>query len=174
MTKTGLITSIILVAAVGALAQDTRTGTNKVDLVRASEAGCLREDASGVLTLNSSSSGQVHVELFHLPPATGFSIFRTQRAETPVGLGWHLGNVETDSSGHASVDLISLAPDDLFHFGDPPLDLQHFALWFRDAADAARTGCGGARTPFDDDHEAGIQALNSRELDDKEASLKLK
>jgi hypothetical protein len=43
-----------------------------------------------------------------------------------------------------------------------PVHTHHLGLWFADPQEAADAGCSGTVTPFDGDHEAGIQALSTR------------
>jgi len=35
-------------------------------------------------------------------------------------------------------------------------------MWFNSPKDAATAGCGGTITPFNGEHDAGLQALNTR------------
>ncbi len=44
-------------------------------------------------------------------------------------------------------------------------------MWFSDPADAAAAGCAGTSTPFDGDHVAGIQVLNTRNFPNLEGPL---
>jgi hypothetical protein len=37
----------------------------------------------------------------------------------------------------------------------------HLGLWFSDPADAAAAGCPGTVTPFEGNHQAGIQVFNT-------------
>jgi hypothetical protein len=43
-----------------------------------------------------------------------------------------------------------------------PVHTFHLGVWFADPKDAAKAGCSKTVTPFDGDHEAGIQALSTR------------
>ena len=42
-----------------------------------------------------------------------------------------------------------------------PIHMYHLGVWFGDPADALAAGCPGTSTPFDGDHIAGIQVLNT-------------
>lgn len=42
-----------------------------------------------------------------------------------------------------------------------PIHTYHLGLWFNSPADAVKAGCPGATTPFNGDHTAGIQVLNT-------------
>jgi hypothetical protein len=43
-----------------------------------------------------------------------------------------------------------------------PVQLYHLGLWFNSPKDAAAAGCPATVTPFNGEHDAGIQALNTR------------
>jgi hypothetical protein len=53
-----------------------------------------------------------------------------------------------------------------------PTELTHLGLWFADPADAVKAGCADTVTPFDGDHEAGIQVLNTSNFADANGPLK--
>ncbi len=42
-----------------------------------------------------------------------------------------------------------------------PIQLYHLGLWFDSAADAGNAGCPDTSTPFNGEHNAGIQVLNT-------------
>jgi hypothetical protein len=42
-----------------------------------------------------------------------------------------------------------------------PVHTYHLGLWFSDPADAAAAGCPGTVTPFEGNHQAGIQVFNT-------------
>ncbi len=52
-----------------------------------------------------------------------------------------------------------------------PVHMYHLGMWFSDPADAAAAGCPGTSTPFDGDHVAGIQVLNTRNFPNLEGPL---
>ena len=45
-----------------------------------------------------------------------------------------------------------------------PVHQYHLGLWFNDPAAAQAAGCGGAVTPFNGDHNAGVQVLSTRQF----------
>jgi hypothetical protein len=48
-----------------------------------------------------------------------------------------------------------------------PVQMYHLGLWFDSAADAAKAGCiNTAATPFNGEHNAGIQILNTARFPD--------
>jgi hypothetical protein len=42
-----------------------------------------------------------------------------------------------------------------------PIQMYHLGLWFNDPNDATKAGCPGNVTPFNGEHDAGIQVLNT-------------
>jgi hypothetical protein len=47
-----------------------------------------------------------------------------------------------------------------------PVQIYHLGLWFNSPADAVKAGCPGATTPFNGEHSAGIQVLNTATFPD--------
>ena len=47
-----------------------------------------------------------------------------------------------------------------------PVHEFHLGLWFNSLADADAAGCGNTVTPFNGDHNAGVQALSTRNFGD--------
>jgi hypothetical protein len=42
-----------------------------------------------------------------------------------------------------------------------PIQMYHLGLWFNSPADAVKASCAGTVTPFNGEHNAGIQVLNT-------------
>jgi hypothetical protein len=51
------------------------------------------------------------------------------------------------------------------------VQMYHLGLWFDTAADAAKAGCPATRTPFNGEHNAGIQVLNTATFPDLQGPL---
>jgi hypothetical protein len=118
-----------------------------------------------------------------LPPDTDFDLFIIQVPNAPFGLSVYQGDLETDSTGHAhgrfigrfSIETFVVAPGAapapvVFNNAFPdassnpptnPVQLYHLGLWFNSPQDAKADGCPAAVTPFNGEHDAGIQALNT-------------
>ena len=47
----------------------------------------------------------------------------------------------------------------------------HLGLWFNSPADAVAAGCPGATTPFNGEHNAGVQVLSTRGFGDTAGPL---
>jgi hypothetical protein len=54
-----------------------------------------------------------------------------------------------------------------------PVQTYHLGLWFNSPADAQNAGCPGAVTPFNGEHNAGIQVLNTANYPDTAGPLTL-
>jgi hypothetical protein len=52
-----------------------------------------------------------------------------------------------------------------------PIHTYHVGIWFNAPADAMKAGCPGDVTPFNGEHNAGIQALSSRNFVDTQGPL---
>ena len=57
-------------------------------------------------------------------------------------------------------------PDANTNPATPPVHEFHLGLWFNSPADADAAGCGNTVTPFNGDHNAGVQALSTRNFGD--------
>jgi hypothetical protein len=145
-------------------------------MVRSAGATCLPSEAHARVTVSDLGPVQnLHIEVFALAPNTSFTTFIVQRPNKPFGLGWYQGDIETDKHGRGVADFTGIFNDETFIVSDPPAQLDHIGVWFADRNDAVEAGCPDTVTPFDGDHEAGIQVLNTSNFtDDKGPLLKLK
>jgi hypothetical protein len=129
-----------------------------------------------------------------LPPNTDFDFFVIQVPNTPFGMAWYQGDIETDSGGNGTGKFIGRfnietfivapgsAPAPVVHnnaFPDAstnpatnPVHTYHLGLWFNSPADAVKAGCPGNVTPFNGDHNAGIQVLSTRNAPDGHGPLR--
>jgi hypothetical protein len=154
--------------------------------VSSGAATCLPE-ASGTVFLNSLGIvEEMHIQVNFLPPNTDFDVFVIQQPTSPFGLAWYEGDILTDASGSAATDLIGRfsfgsfivgsgsAPAPVTHPKGPfpdastnpatnPVQLYHVGIWFDSPQDAVKAGCTTTPvvTPFNSEHQGGIQVLNS-------------
>ena len=127
---------------------------------------CLRATAHGRVTISDLGPVQnMHVEVFSLPANTGFTLFVINTPTAPFVPAWYQGDLTTNASGKGAIDVAGIFNDETFILnpGTPavPVELDHLGIWFADPADAVKAGCSGTVTPFDGDHNAGIQVLNT-------------
>jgi len=123
-----------------------------------------------------------------------FDFFVIQVPKGPVGLSWYQGDIDThdDGTAHAifigrfNIETFIVAPgiamapvvhdDGPFPDADmnpatPPVHTYHLGLWFNSPDDAAAAGCANTVTPFNGDHTAGIQVLNTGTFPDTAGPL---
>ena len=127
---------------------------------------CLAATARGRVTLSDLGEVQnMHVEVFDLPPNTDFTIFVINTPTAPFVPAWYQGDLTTSASGRGVADVTGIFSDETFILnpGTPavPVELHHLGIWFADPAQAETAGCPNTVTPFDGDHNAGIQVLNT-------------
>jgi len=103
------------------------------------------------------------------------------------------GDIETDAHGRGhqrfvgrfSTETFSVAqgsgpaptihhdafPDASLNPATAPVHQAHLGLWFNSPGDAMKAGCPGDVTPFNGDHNAGIQVLSTRNFADLQGPL---
>ena len=149
-------------------------------------APCL-PNAKGRVTItnNGGLAENLHVEVYNLKPNTDYDLFLIQVPNAPFGLSWYQGDIETDAHGlgvgdfvgRFSVETFIVAPGSATvprpvhpkdaHAGTlnpaipAPIHTYHMGVWFNSPTDAAAVGCPNTTTPFNGDHTAGIQVLNT-------------
>jgi hypothetical protein len=137
------------------------------------------------------------VKVWGLPPNTDFDFFVIQKPTAPFGLSWYQGDIETNRSGvgferfvgrfNIETFIVSNgnmvpAPADPFH--DPnripdatqniainPIQIYHLGLWFNNPQDAIKAGGPPNVTPFNGEHNAGVQMLNTSNFPDLQGPL---
>jgi hypothetical protein len=169
------------------------------DMVRsaASEnAGCLK-NASGHVSIRSVGPVEImKVRVEGLPPKTEFDFFVIQVPNTPFGLSWYQGDIETNHNGRGhgvfvgrfSIETFivapGVAPAPVVHNQPPfpdansnpqtaPVHTFHLGLWFNDPADSVKAGCANAVTPFNGDHNAGPQVLSTKNFANDQGPLRM-
>lgn len=186
---------VLVVVLVASLAASTGAAATKhihfrmVRSAGAVTAGCLPHARARVTV---TSQGPVEVMRVHargLPKNTEFDLFVIQVPNAPFGLSWYQGDLETNGHGRAdgvfvgrfSIETFIVAPGTapapVVHNQPPfpdantnpatgPVHEFHLGLWFNSPADADAAGCGNTITPFNGDHNAGVQALSTRNFGD--------
>ena len=168
----------------------------KFDLVpsgKAVSANCLA-DARGEVRIRSEGPVEVmDVSVQGLPPKTEFDVFVIQVPNAPFGLSWYQGDLETNQRGRGHQTFIgrfseetfivapgsasapqihhNAVPDSQLNPATGPIHTFHLGLWFNSPADAAKAGCPQDVTPFNGEHNAGIQALSTRNFLDAQGPL---
>jgi hypothetical protein len=146
-------------------------------------------NAQGQVTIQSAGPVEImNVKVWGLPPNTDFDFFVIQVPNAPFGLSWYQGDIETDRNGvgtgqfigRFSIETFIVSPASvpapiIFHNAFPdvspgpvtgPVHTYHLGLWFNDPKDVVKAGGPATVTPFNGEHDAGVQVLNSGEFPD--------
>ena len=154
-------------------------------------------NAHGTVTVRTIGPVEImKVTVEGLPPNTDFDLFVIQVPNKPFGLSWYQGDIQTDANGNGYREFIgrfsietfivapgiASAPADPFH--DPnripdvtqnpatnPVQLYHIGVWFNSPADVVKAGGPNTITPFNGEHDAGLQVLNTSEFPDTSGPL---
>jgi len=172
MKRSFLAVSIALVVAIGSsvipLANAAANDNITFNLVRSAGAvSCLPAGARGRVTISDLGPVQnMHVEVVDLPPNTDFTLFVINTPTAPFVPAWYQGDLTTNANGRGVLDVTGIFSNETFILNPGPVavELHHLGLWFADPAQAVNAGCPGTVTPFDGDHNAGIQVLNTSQF----------
>jgi hypothetical protein len=178
MKKTLLAVAIAALASLSGMAPraNAAAGDSTIfNMVKSAGAkACLDYRARGRVTISDLGPVQnMHVEVFDLPAKTDFTLFVINTPNAPFVPAWYQGDLVTNASGEGVVDVTGILSDETFILnpGPTPSELDHLGIWFADPADAVKAGCPGTVTPFDGDHNAGIQVLNTSNFPDAKGPL---
>ena len=174
----------------------------KFDLVRAQGLANFPKvapNAQGRVKIESFGPVEImKVKVWGLPPNTDFDLFVIQVPNAPFGEAWYQGDIETNKDGVGYGEFIGRfnietfivsngnnvpAPPDPFH--DPkripdatqnlaigPIQIYHLGLWFNNPQDVVKAGGPPNVTPFNGEHDAGVQVLNTGEFAPTDGPLK--
>jgi hypothetical protein len=162
-------------------------------VVSAGAQGCLPNAKGTVKVSRVGAIDFMVVSVDGLPPNTGFDFLVLQVPKAPFGVAWYQGDIETDSQGHGqqyfagvfSVETFAVAvgsapapvvfngpfPDAFSNPPFNPIQMYHLGLWFNSPMDAQAAGCSANVTPFNGEHNAGIQVLNTSNYPDNHGPL---
>lgn len=178
--------AVAIAAAAGLTGMVPRANAAAGDIITfnmvksAGAVSCLKATARGRVTISDLGPVQnMHVQVFGLPANTAFTLFVINTPTAPFVPAWYQGDITTNANGKGVADVTGIFSDETFILnpGTPavPTELSHLGIWFADPADAVNAGCADTVTPFDGDHNAGIQVLNTSNFAaDKGPLLKLK
>jgi hypothetical protein len=154
--------------------------------VSSGASSCLPNATATVTDHTFGSFENLEVVVKNLPANTDFDFFIIQVPIAPFGASWYMGDINTDSTGTGVGNFVGRFSSETFiispglaaapnEFPDPPavvpeatggvqtnpVQMYHLGLWFDSAAAAAKAGCPSTATPFNGEHNAGIQVLNT-------------
>jgi hypothetical protein len=157
------------------------------------KADCIPKAKAKVWVEQTGPVEVMKVEASGLPKNTEFDFFVLQVPDFPFGLAWYQGDLETDHRGVArgtfvgrfNAETFSVAvgrapapvlhkspfPDAKRNPATAPVHQFHLGFWFNSPEDADKAGCGDLVTPFNGEHNAGAQAMSTRQFDDEEGPL---
>ena len=183
--------AVLVFAAGSAVAQPPNFGNGKGITFDMVPSGCLASARGHVRVDSKGDVETMDVDVEGLPPKTNFDFFVIQVPHAPFGLSWYQGDIETngDGRGHGhfvgrfNIETFIVAPGSqpapVVHAADAssnpptaPVHTYHLGLWFNNPNDAARAGCPNTVTPFNGDHTAGVQVLNTSNFSDLAGPLR--
>src|SRR6516164_6034450 len=188
--------SVAALASVQASAQSTTTTIEFPMTVSTGAKACLPNASGTVVDHSFGDTENLEVVVHDLPPSTDFDFFIIQVPNAPFGAAWYMGDISTDATGTGVGNFVGRFSSETFiislgavpapnEFPDPPavvpeatagvqtnpVQMYHLGLWFDSAADAAKAGCPTTATPFNGEHNAGIQVLNTATYPDLQGPL---
>ena len=186
-----LVSVVVVSGSAQARQQEKEIDFKMVRSAAATNANCLPKASADVEVESLGPVEKMKVRAQGLPPNTEFDFFVTQVPNAPFGLSWYQGDIETDSHGRGTGKFVGrfntetfiVAPDSapapVVHGPDAssnpatgPVHTFHLGLWFNSPADAAAAGCPNTVTPFNGDHNAGIQVLSTRNFANDQGPLR--
>jgi hypothetical protein len=182
--KSSLMASALAVASVGSAFAADHDHISFDMVVSAGAKTCLRDAKAEVNIVSTDTAEDMFIHATGLPPNTDFDFFVIQVPTAQFGLSWYQGDVKTNHKGEAvqhfrgrfSIETFIVAPGVAsapLVFNDPPfpdaaqnpatnpVQTYHLGLWFNSPKDAQNNGCPATVTPFNGEHNAGIQVLNT-------------
>jgi hypothetical protein len=188
-STTSLLGCILLGVFVSSIANGASSNTQiSFKMVRSATvdaAHCLPNAGADVTDQSSGPVETLTVKVHGLPANTEFDFFVIQVPNGPFGLSWYQGDLQTGSDGSGQGVFVGrfsietfivapgVAPAPVVHNNPPnpdassnpatkPVHTFHLGLWFNAPADAVKAGCPSGVTPFNGDHNAGVQVLSTR------------
>ncbi|MDD5579740.1 MAG: hypothetical protein PHY16_10735 [Methylobacter sp.] len=184
--------ALVSTMLVGSQASASDSDNIKFPLVRSAVLGktCAPYAKGSVRVTPFGNVEVMDVKIEGLPKNTEFDAFVIQVPHAPFGLSWYPGDIQTNSRGKGYARFIGRFNEETFivapdvatapqvHDTDAPDNPQtapvhtyHIGVWFNSPADALKAGCPGGTTPFNGEHTAGIQILNTGTFADEEGPL---
>jgi len=193
-----LICCIVVAAFAGATAHGAaKSSVVSFNMVRsqgAANGNCLAGAAASVRVQSIGPVEVMTVVVRGLPANTDFDFFVIQVPNGPFGMSWYQGDIVTNAGGvgvgvfigRFNIETFIVAPgsqpapfvhnnafpDATSNPATGPIHTFHLGLWFNDPADAVKAGCPGTVTPFNGEHNAGIQVLSTRNFANDQGPLR--
>jgi hypothetical protein len=181
-----LVGCLLIAAFVAAMAARGAASGKKIafDMIPSTPT-CLPNARGHVVVEAKHGVDKMKVKVEGLPADTEFDLFVIQVPHGPFGMSWYQADISTNHDGKGEQQAVGIFDDEVFvvapgsqpaplvHPADAstnpptaPIHTYHLGLWFDSPADAVAAGCSGATTPFNGDHTAGVQVLNTHNFPD--------
>ena len=176
------ICALVLWTLAGAVAEGATTSTS-FSMVRTAglPGNCVPRATANVTIVSNGPTETMTVAVSGLPRNTDFDFFVIQVPAAPFGMSWYQGDIQTGSDGRGTgrfvgrfgIETFIVAPgtasaptphgnrDARSNPATKPVHTFHLGLWFNSPRDAANAHCPNVTTPFNGDHTAGPQVLNT-------------
>jgi hypothetical protein len=189
--KRMIVTAALLAAIAPMHAEAATTTITFPLTVSTGAAVCLPHAHGTVTDHTFGPFENLEVVVAGLPANTGFDLFSIEAPNAPFGLAWYIGDITTDATGTGVGNFVgrfnietfvvsvgvpalpqgqppqifpsppAVLPEATVGVKTNPVQLYHLGLWFNSSADAGKAGCSNTATPFNGEHNAGIQVLNT-------------
>jgi hypothetical protein len=152
---------------------------------------CLKKARANVTIRTVAGIQVMDVTLNGMPKNNAFALWVLQKPNSPFGVSWYQGDIDTNNKGYGKARVAGIFSEETHAFSPgkvkaPQVDNQdaangpkffpvhtfHVGVWFSEPKQAKKAGCSGTVTPFDGDHEAGIQALSTQNFSDLNGPLR--
>jgi hypothetical protein len=185
---------VSIAAGPGMAAPKSKNAVTFDMVVSAGARTCLGAATASVRITPINGVEIMDVDVDGLPPDTAFDLFVLQVPKAPFGVSWYQGDIETDTKGRGhqrvvgvfSIETFAVAPGSapapvVFNGPFPdaslnpsfnPIQMYHVGIWFDSPADAESAGCPATVTPFNGEHNAGIQVFNTSNFADDQGPLR--
>ncbi|MFL5898626.1 MAG: hypothetical protein ACJ76D_09220 [Solirubrobacterales bacterium] len=191
----GLVAGAALLACAAApLSSASAASSTSFGLIRSAglPGTCATKAKATAKIVSLGFAEKLTISVSGLAPNTATDLFVIQVPQKPFGIAWYLGDLQADSTGKVTKSFVSRLNVETFavavgsvvapptHSVDAatnpafaPVHTYHLGVWFNSNADAAKNGCPAASplTPFNGDHTAGIQVLNTGRFPDTQGPL---
>lgn len=197
LTVLAVPAALSLLMAISPLTASAKDSDESITFNMAGSAGVKTCMPNASATVSIRPAGQVEimdVSVQGLAPNTEFDFFVIQVPKAPFGVSWYQGDIQTDKNGRGrqqfvgrfSIETFTVAPGSapapvVFNGPFPdaslnppfnPIQMYHLGLWFGSPQAAAAVGCPATVTPFNGEHNAGVQVLNTSNFADDRGPLR--
>src|SRR6516225_10101113 len=194
--KAALLSSTLMLMGAGSVSAADEDHISFKMIVSPGASNCLPNARAKVNIISDGQAEDMFIVAKGLPPNTAFDFFVIQVPNTPFGLSWYQGDMQSDDDGDAvqhfrgrfSIETFIIAqppggqPAPVVHDQPPfpdastnpatePVHTFHLGLWFNSPTDAQNAGCPNTVTRFNGEHNAGIQVLNTSNYPDDQGPL---